>query len=728
MKFPLPKAERAPTSGTEAVEKTTLTYNIFSVDSAEIDWKKAAEQNKQTVERESKFDTKIRQILDGENKSPEEKLVELRKFTFEDNSPSSLNPSELMLLLNTFKDHFENHADWESIIKLYNGSNDERFTSAPLVREFYAVALNKSGNAEASIKEAERLISEGVETGEMMSALGKAYKLRYEAAKAMASTAGETDGEKFKEAKKNYLNLFPEDTDLNQVNVHFQQSFEKAFLAYEKGYLLDFEYYPGINAVYLALEIRTEEWDQKAHEMAKLVKWSAENDGGLDAQDYWTAITTLEAMCIMHDDAYAIEAGLAKVLPRATKVWQIDTTLEHLNKLPEFPAKGIVTTALEQRITDIKAGTALEAVTQENVDTRDDATKKIDAHSYNLRGLNSNFVSGNFEFNGQLHDRTINRSDVTIFDKLVQKLDLNKVETLEEFNEITDEFIRFNYGTEQMENLLGQYHKLYDNTVKDLIAWAGIDERKGANSRTSISVDLLLGLGDCRHHADAKQMLFDRWQRGRVNQTLRSSYDKIRYGQNNEQLDFDSIAHSIESIRKHEMRTFHVIVSGPLRTKGKYEPVFTDKGHFLLDESGIKNDIEDHTMTMLLERDENGNIVGIKLADSFYQLEYPFHQGEVSPENILGDGFEVVLPVENSAGEIVETTIYLKPTAYSNQKSKPDQKYYGELLLRGHAVSSKNIDLEKQFTPSGRSNARKNLVGFRKTLPPAENIITALAS
>ena len=720
----------APLESKEVRTRQDSLYHIFKSEPETFDWELVATENKAAAEREQGFDIAIDGLL-KKHSTKEARLGALRKFAFELHPPQTLRPSELMRVLNAFKDN----DSFEDVAQLYENAKDKRFTQAPLVQEFYAVALNKTNRTEESIGICEKLIESGNGNGEVYGALGKAHKIRFEASKKLLALKQDprAQPEELAKAQSTYTSLFPHDAEMRDVESNYQRSYEKSFGAYEKGYLCDFEYYPGINAVYLAMEAGPE-WEKKAERMAKLVRWSALNDGGVESDDYWCAVTMLESALILKDSSADIEKMLNTVLLRATKSWEVDTTLEHLNKLYEKRAGkdsehsgsktkdehnhieqlGRTIAALSKRLDEIDKGVVTKEPPREAPrDHRNAITKKIDEASFTYQGLTSNFISGNFNFEGQLHDRAVNRTDVKIFDNLLKFLKLDEVSDISKFNEIVDTFIRGNYGTSSLEDLVGPAHHIYDETVKKFIEWSGITTKKNADSRTNISVDLITGVGDCRHHADSKQMFYDRWQRSRVNRILREQYFSLL---NNEDKDGKALEDSIrqvKDIRKTEMRTFHVVVSGPVDTAGLNSPLRTPRGN-LKKRFGSDKPVENHTMTMLIERKDNGNIRNVKLADSFYQEAYPFHRGRLNPGDVLSKrGFKLSVAGEGLFGRSVRIPMRLSFASYSKKTDRPDTKYYGDLLFRGRPIEG-NAPVEQIFSQQGQEKIHQHISRFRQ--------------
>lgn len=611
------------------------------------------------------------------------KTERLRSFIFEENDITMFCSSELMEMFNKFKEW----SAFEDMIRLYENCKNESFTSSPIVREFFAVALNKKKppDPNTTITMCDALVHEGQGNGEIFGAMGKAHLLKGDIA----------------------------------------QSFE----AYKQGFLIDFEYYPGINACYRLLEMGN---DEEAERLVKTVHLSCKQEGGIESNDYWCVITMLEAACIKRENAEEIRHLLDKVLSVATSDWQIDSTLKYLKPLSERrraqnqpDANNIETVvrALETRLSDIQQKTLKPEELKSYAETVQDSFQEKDPQykawkdgSYNYRGLSSNFVGGNFNRKGQLYDHALNRTDLKNFDLILKTplrnlVDLESLsergqqvlarapETLaditdvDEFLTIVDVLVRSCLRTDilNLENLHGKGHDIYDRSVKSMIEVSGCgvtpEERVGKDSRTNISINLALGLGDCRHHAQAKQLLFDRWQKQRVNELLREEH-----------------LEEAENLQRTELRTFDVLVRAPIQMKEKYKPVLFN-GLPVLDQSGNLNDVEDHTLTILIVRDATGKVARVRFADSFYQTEYDWADGAISPADILSEkGIygKTRKAWDPSTNSIVETPVYLKPLGYAGKRDRPSSDEHGQTQLLGKRVDQ--FSITEALGPEGRRN------------------------
>ena len=642
------------------------------LDPLDTQFNEAVEKNRAEAERRIAFRKELLAL--SEDGFPD--AAQLKTFVFETRKPSDFQPAELMNIMMGFR----RHKSWDDMLKLVEDSTDQYFKNAPIVREFCAVASNMIGDFDRTITICEGLRAEGKQNGEVFGALGKAYLKKGDLAQSTAN--------------------------------------------YEQGFLLDFEYYPGINAADGYLE----QGDvTKAQNIARMVHMSCMRDGLRDTMDYWCAATALEAATITGDtDQDIINDAIARITDMDIETWQLESTLSKIKSTKEaIEAQGRDASFFDITIEKMAGAiTKIEFEAQSNpnqektappIATQDQTSvaEKIDDMSYGYRGLASNFigqhfVSGNFKFVGQLPDHSLTRTDWQNF-KSVLDLPLRQVtgadsdETLLDvtdsrtFMAHCDSLIRRVFLTRerQLEDLLSPGHDRYDETVNALIDLSGIpkdaESRLLADSRTNISTIFGLGLGDCRHHAQTKQILFDIWQKIRINNHLRTAYEAL------EEQDFTLYGHQMEAasqIEREELRTFDVVVKAPLKTKGPYVLDRDKNGHPMIDPEGNMNVIEEHTMTMLLTRDEDYNVIGIALADSFYHDHYAWSDGAIDLDDILlTDDDHIAIPAKTMAaidtdnGQMTNVPVMLEPTVYAGKRDQTANDEYGSLLLLGLPVS-----------------------------------------
>jgi len=237
-----------------------------------------------------------------------------------------------------------------------------------------------------------------------------------------------------------------------------------------------------------------------------------------------------------------------------------------------------------------------------------------------------------------------------------------------------------------LEDLFSDGHKIFDDTSKALVEIGGIipEIKKGSDSRTNISVSIGLGLGDCRHHAQIKQLLFDMWQWKRTNSYLQEGYDSLMKGDNE---SYQEAMDQIDELHSYELRTFDFVVEGEIEMIDKYKPRLNDQGEYIYTE-GVFSPIEDHTMNLLIKKDSKGNVKSVRFADSFYQNHYDWGSGEISIEDIFsenGIGGKTIKAGSKRA------RIRLVPTDYCGKRNIDPRDDHGQLLCMGIPIGDIDV-------------------------------------
>lgn len=400
----------------------------------------------------------------------------------------------------------------------------------------------------------------------------------------------------------------------------------------------------------------------------------------------------------------------------------------------------------KKSLTDYYKG-AITFSRNESQNEKTDGQKKTNAilaGSYSYAGTLGNieeatYLGGNLGFSGQVPDHCITKNDVKIFDTLIQteiyklfpladpagsKSDPNNRKIPEELNgyktmklselefskdmnvfmKVTDGMIRNRFTTTNfagqnlnMEEQALLTESVYNDAFKSIMAESGsFGLNVDGNSLTNITTLFAEGLGDCRHHAQIKQIMFDRWKDQKMNQAI------ISLGQEStSESAKSSILNQIEDMSRTELRTFDVSIKTNLNMEqsawgwqdGKgngglgvgdcmYRPARDEEGKFSVREDGMSSPLEEHTMCMLVKRDKEGSLEELRFADAFYHnpdgkgdYDLSYNQGQ---EMNLVDAVEVVngkyafnpgniFNSENVAGER-DVEVVFAPTAYAGKR------------------------------------------------------------
>ena len=439
-----------------------------------------------------------------------------------------------------------------------------------------------------------------------------------------------------------------------------------------------------------------------------------------------------------------------------TGVWEVGNKLADLSKNADKDARkgGVIVLGKPKDV---------RAVGKEGNESLSDRKTKLESvisHSYSYRGCGSDFhgtsrVGGNMEFGGQLPDHSISKKDFELFKGLLGKTaselgvseeqikkinergkqqdrdfvpvtaetKLSDIKNPEMFMRVTDAFVRNTFqtadfaksGLHMEENALAKNEKgesIYDATVKAFERGAGKLKKtedgesfirdKNIDTRTNISAIFALGLGDCRHHAQVKQIMFDMYQRVQMDAVISDLYKQVKEG-NTVDLNGEK-AKEFYDVLDTEVRTSDIQVRMPIimqqkeaikwvKEDGKwaerkaagedgtammqdkaYSPDLDDSGRYKVDPTGRLHNLEDHTLCWIVKKDREGNLQEFGMRDAFYQDKH-YHWGHldvnVDDIKIAKNGHPMipagVIPAEHT-DKGIPLQVYQVPTVYNTGK------------------------------------------------------------
>ena len=172
-----------------------------------------------------------------------------------------------------------------------------------LVREQYALALNRLGRRDDAEQVLTTLIAERGPSSETLGILGRVYKDAWEDAR-KAGRSFEAEG-------------------------HLDNAIE----AYRKGFEADWrDAYPGVNAVTL-MSLRDPP-DERRRELLPIVRYAIERKIAAGSPDYWDFATLVE-LGVLAEDESAARKALGKALACRPREWMAETTARNLRLLNE---------------------------------------------------------------------------------------------------------------------------------------------------------------------------------------------------------------------------------------------------------------------------------------------------------------------------------------------------------------------------------------------------------
>lgn len=518
---------------------------------------------------------------------------------------------------------------------------------------------------------------------------------------------------------------------------------------YENGFKETLDPFIGLQAVHANLESGNK---KRAEETAKVVYLAALRDGAEESKDFYAVSAALQAACIAGAEPEKI-AHLSNRLAHCVQYeWQKDEIERNLKTIEQngFDAAKVVQQEISGwKLKEDARKSGLIVIENLKKDDRtfgeDEKLSALHEHSYNYRGCGSDFrgvsrVGGNMEFGGQLPSHTVSRQDLELFTALIHhtpeelgiknlegldpELPLDQIKEPEVFMKAADRLIRQTFmtgnfagrGLHLEENALSKEadgKSVYDRTVAGALEESGkisdIDtlpeeeqwkEKAFVDTRTNISAIFALGMGDCRHHAQVKQIMFDMYQRKRMNDALGAMLDQVREGKTID-LENGKEAQAFYKELNTELRTTDVQVMMPIKMHqqkkvGKkwvpakegeegaqdatYKPVLTGDKKYTVDESGAMHNLEDHTLCWFIRKDKEGRLESLEMRDAFYQEKHygwgdrPVDiESEISLETRKDKDGKEYTALKIKAGTIKgdktntgeEIEVYQEPTSYN---------------------------------------------------------------
>ena len=231
------------------------------------------------------------------DKSNDQARLELKKLEDELGDLKVVEGPILVDLMLSYRDV----SAWDDIISLYDKISADT-QNATIVRQQYALALNRAGKSKKAIQVCNRILDDTGGSAETFGILGRIYKDLYKKAK--------------KENK-------------SEAEAYLQQAVD----TYTKGFEIEpVDYYPGINAIMLSFILGTEKALKEIERLVPLVSFAVARRGGMASSDYWDLATTLTLAVLDHaDDIVAVV--LPKLLVAATHSWMVETTADDFEKM-----------------------------------------------------------------------------------------------------------------------------------------------------------------------------------------------------------------------------------------------------------------------------------------------------------------------------------------------------------------------------------------------------------
>jgi hypothetical protein len=673
--------------------------------------KKAFSSNRYFSERSKIFRKEIEKVdaLPGRN----QKIKALRAIAGNKVLMSWANSGELMMLYRGFRDQ----GAFQDMINMYGKAENEDFKRAQTVREMLGGAYNKVKRPDKAIRIAQMLFAEGRETGEVYQILGRARLLQ--------SDSAESGNE-----KRTFL--------------------EESAAFYEEGFSRFFEFYPGIQAVHRHIELGNLE---KAAKMAKLVSLACKRDGAKETSDFRCMSARLEAACILRDQK-EIDKTMRQIVKSDAPKWILADSIRSLSRV-NVHFKSDETAAVVDSLRLLITGKEPPLPPADN-SKEESVLHALHSKSYTYRGAGSSFrgsmtIDGNFKYGGQLPAHSISRKDLEFFDALLNRsigelfppedmpeglfssFSFNEINNPDTFMNMADKFIRYHFGTNNfldtglhLEDNAAVENSSYDKCVSALIHLSGKDRSSEDDSKTNISAMFALGLGDCRHHAQVKQIMFDCWQKKKMNHALSLAMKAL---EQSDEKSYDKAVGMFYDVYNYELRTIDVKVQAPVKMEKPYMPKKDGSGRFIADKTST---VEEHTLSVLLQRDHHGVLKKVGLRDAFYQNHYSWGHADIDISQIEVKNGKFIMPAGEIPGEKINTgksaPVTLTPTDYAGKRDTAARDCTGETVrLMGLPVSELSSPEKFLNVLHHREEMKqelKNMMEYfeKKDAPVSENV------
>jgi len=531
---------------------------------------------------------------------------------------------------------------YDAMVEMFEACQNAEFKQTPIHLEFYCRAQLKSyyyanhSNIHIIVK--------------ILAAKGPQYHAQAESILGVMAeikinlTARLLEGEEKNEYDKNALflfhTLFPHEptTSFSDIRRYYEQSLNDAIHAYESAFRFDYDPRYGNRLMYIYLEKQDE---GKAREIAILTFSACRRDDALHSHNFALVHAQLGAAYVLGFDAYIpeLETKLLNLCVKQRHVEYASLDLKRLQiGLPQHKDR------IEKLIQNIGL---YKIIKKEGNETQ----HPFIAASYNYLSKLSNSVPGNFSLGAQLTDHAVTQEDHEIFQYLLsaplkellgeegEYATLQDISDINIFLSVVDRIVRRFFKTDawNMEDLESIEHKRFDKYMNNFFSYFGVvtkeDRKETVDSVMNISVSLKLGLGDCRHHAQVKQLFFDVWRKTRCNMYIeeigRQFLAKNPSGviQN---------AQAIEALRGYELRTMDIEVLLPIEMQ-EGKPVMYE-GYYVKSETQTLVPVEGHTFNILFYLNKEGGGDKIEIRDAFYQKKYPWKNFEISKNDSLEKG------------------------------------------------------------------------------------------
>ncbi len=699
--------------------------------------------------RQNDFLSELHQIIQGRKPSENKKVVEeLKDFIYKrEGGIERLNDSELRAVTVALWNH-QGHSE---IVELFFATDNQIFLAEPTNVVLFAQSALKSPeyfNPFIAIEVANLLLKIKKTDENAYMLLGIAHALRNDTAAKVLQ--GLKDNTLTRPDIKDYVRAFPADVDIseNSIKANYEDTLSSTIFYYDKAFQENFDPRLGLRLLHKYLQAK--DFDA-AKNTAQVIQLACLREGVPFVENFSIVRAFLEASYVsphFYQDLVPKVEDQLLALCRTKK--ETDNALYNLMDLKEICPSAHRIVHIIDKLKEHKEA-LLQAKTYQEIQAINKANKEQAAktplpsymspqkiwwyeQTYNYHGLSSNYVTGSLlAAGGQIPSHLVNNYDQQFFRELLHipvgillgemppDITIEPQRTLEYIEDpilalkIIDRFLRTQYNTDrdQLEDLNSEGHAKYDETAVAAIKLAGVDPtkqkaalKKAPHERrdvevivdnTNLSMHLLSRLGDCRLHAQCKQMLFDTWQKRQINVELFMIHFGLRSGLND---TYENGLRGFEKKTQTALRIWDMEVG--------VEPDGTPKSW---------DKIESHVTNVLLQMNQ-GNLEEVTICDSFYQNRYPLASFPLPfqerdpwkdhyPTQVLvehkGEKREVVLKSSSRAGPKEQ---YVKGDNQNYFVGLPERRYRArEMVDNRSLIDKRNGEIlewsRKSRTPAG---------------------------
>lgn len=661
--------------GPPLVQSSSLSLFKIKKNDIENEYKKNLDFQK----RRNNFHEKLRIITDDNQISRDEKVKAIEGILYEnENEGPELNCLELKKIHSTLWDLDA----YDEMVKMMYLSDNVEFKHDIGILPLHARATLRShyNNHYILRSIADHLMQDPAMYEEGIIIKGLIATSESKTSKELLKAMKEDPEEVPEGLLKEYMRYFPDDSSRSENSIHenYKNSLRSAYSEFKEAFSRNYDCRYGSRVIHLLLELENAEQTNQRDElenMARLTLKAAEKDGGVFSNNpavlraYLTALyllpeSKIEEVKLAEDALVVLFKGKKSIEYAIQDFSELNLSLHRQGQDLQRYCVHFLVQAHHLYVEGSKD--EYQTFINEAKARFKQAVGNNEWHnrSYNIKGFTSNSIGGNFQFGAQLPDHALNLQDRAYIEEMI-KTHFSGIETIEEFNGQANQLIRHIFETDgrELETLSSNGHKLYDEAVHAIIKFAGvptIEARKDlCNSWTSIATVISLGLGDCRHHAQLKQILFDVWHGQKLNQVLS---EMQQAEEKNHKENIQTLNEEFKRINQIDFRTADCEVYLPIKIENGV-PLVNDEGHFIKNDTGKLMKVEEHTFNMSFNKDE------VTIVDAFYQNRYDWENCKIFQAD-SGQFTEAgaVKIYNESSGTYEEVAVLIKPTSYAGKR------------------------------------------------------------